>query len=223
MAPYLPSTCRQLNGATSISPSSAPMKKGTVIVWLALLFSGIIALFWRNEWMYSLPTPVPANYHAVEQGRTIELPRQLRYKNSKPVFLHFFNPRCPCSRFNMDHFKSLVRQYGDKVNFNIVVLSNKSYTEKEIQGKYDLSIPVLFDTAIATTCGVYSTPQAVIIDGREKLYYRGNYNRARYCTDKNTEYARIALTTLLSQQPPTNFDKYATTAYGCQLPTCNKE
>lgn len=199
------------------------MKKSIVILWLSLLLTGIIALFWYNEWIYKLPTPVPVNYKAVETGETIAISNSLVQDSTKPVFLHFFNPVCPCSRFNMDHFKSLVKQYGDKANFAIVTMSSKNYTEKDIQDKFDINIPVSFDTAIATSCGVYSTPQAVIIGGDHTLYYRGNYNKSRYCADKKTEYARIALDALLTKQTTAAFDQFALKAYGCELPNCTKK
>jgi hypothetical protein len=198
------------------------MRKGTVIIWLGFLFSGIAALFWHNDWVYNLPTPVPENYKAINAGENISMTLGLRSDNKKPRFLHFFNPGCPCSRFNMTHFKSLVKQYGDDVDFEIVVMSNKEYTEKEIQDKFGLQIPVSSDTAIAASCGVYSTPQAVIIDTDHKLYYRGNYNRSRYCSDKKTEYARMALDVLLHNSPAVAFDQFALKAYGCQLPKCTK-
>ena len=121
----------------------------------------------------------------------------------------------------MPHFKSLVAEYGQAVDFSVVVMSTNTYTEKEIQEKYDLSIPVYFDSTIAAGCGVYSTPQAVIINTDQRLHYRGNYNKSRYCTDKKTNYAQIALEALLINQPAT-FDVFATKAYGCQLPKCNK-
>ena len=199
------------------------MQKRTVIVWLTFIFMGIIALFWHNDWVYNLPTPIPENYRVVNQGENITLTPQLKQNNKKPLFLHFFNPRCPCSRFNMTHFKSLVKQYGNEVDFEMVVMSNKDYSVKEIQDRFDIQIPVLFDTALAASCGVYSTPQAVIINTDHKLYYRGNYNRSRYCSDKKTEYARVALDALLQNSSPlVVFDQYALKAYGCQLPKCTK-
>lgn len=198
------------------------MRKGIVITWLAILFMGITALFWHNEWIYSLPTPVPSNYHPVNAGTVISLPAQLKQDNKKPVFLHFFNPACPCSRFNIEHFRSLVKQYDKRVNFAIVVISNKEYTIKDIQNKFNTNIPVLFDSTIAASCGVYSTPQAAIIDTANKLYYRGNYNKNRYCTNRKTEYARMALDALLNNQPIAVSDKPAVTAYGCKLVTCNR-
>lgn len=199
------------------------MKKGTLIIWLGLLFIGICAFFWHNEWRYSLPTPVPQNYKAVASGEYINLTSKIKSDTSKPVFMHFFNPVCPCSRFNITHFKSLVKQYDKQVNFVIVVMSTKEYTAREIQNKFDIKLPVLFDSSIAASCGVYSTPQAVIIDTDHKLRYRGNYNRSRYCADKKTEYARIALDSLIHHNPDVIFDQFALKAYGCQLPkNCTK-
>lgn len=196
------------------------MKKLFILTWLGILFTGIVALFWYNEWVYQLPTPVPANYKMVNMGENIALSGPLDTDKNKPVFLHFFNPDCPCSRFNMEYFKSLVNQYNDKVSFAIVVLNNERYSEKQIQEKFGLDLPVSFDSSIADVCGVYSTPQAVILNKDHGLYYRGNYNKSRYCTDKKTNYAEMALNGLLEEKGSMSFDRYALKAYGCKLPKC---
>lgn len=198
------------------------MRKGAIIIWLIILFAGIVALFWYNQLVYSLPTPLPTNYKVVNPGEKIELSSKIK-SGTKPVFLHFFNPDCPCSRFNITYVKSLVKQYGKEVTFAIVVMTtNKDYTAEDIREKFDLNVPVLFDATLAKTCGIYSTPQAVIINNDQKLYYRGNYNRSRYCTDKKSNYAQIALDSLLHQNSNPVFDAYALRAYGCQLPKCIK-
>lgn len=197
------------------------MKKMIVLGCLSLAFFGIAGLFWRNEWIYNQPTPVPQAYHRVSFGTSIDLAGYLK-PSRKIRFLHFFNPDCPCSRFNMTYFKSLVKEYGDHVDFAIVVMNNDSYTEKEIQDRYSLRIPVIFDSIVALRCGVYSTPQAVILDTGYKLYYRGNYNRSRYCVDPTTNYAQIALDGILRQRTDLRFDRFALTAYGCRLPNCQK-
>ena len=196
------------------------MRKSLLAVWLLILFATITVLFWYNEVVYSMPTPVPENYKGLQVGGDVLLPEKVR-TDSRPLFLHFFNPDCPCSRFNITHFKSLVMSYGEQVNFQVVVMSKEEYTVTDIQDKYDLAIPVLFDSSIAATCGVYSTPQAVIIEN-DKLYYRGNYNKSRYCTDKKSNYAETALQSLLNKTNYPGFDGYALKAYGCQLPTCTK-
>jgi len=196
------------------------MRNLITVTWLSMLFSGIVALFWYNEWVYQLPTPVPENYKVINTGESIALNGLSDTEKNKPVFLHFFNPDCPCSRFNISQFKSLVKEYHDRVSFVIVVMNNEKYNEQQIQEKFGFNLPVSFDTSIAARCGVYSTPQAVILNKDHQLYYRGNYNKSRYCTDKKTNYAEIALNGLLEQKGYMSFDRYALKAYGCQLPTC---
>lgn len=196
-----------------------------IAITVLLLSSFIIGyLFWHSEWKYSLPTPVPDQYHAVNKGEHINITAKFTPQKNEPVFLHFFNPDCPCSRFNMPHVKELIATYGDEINFAVVVLTaDKDYTAASISKKYGLTVPVLFDSSIAATCGVYSTPQAVLINTDQVLYYRGNYNRSRYCSDKKTNYAQIAIDSLLAQRQQPVFDHFALTAYGCSIPEgCKK-
>ena len=123
----------------------------------------------------------------------------------------------------MTHFKSLVRQYGKEVDFGIVVMNNKNYTREEIQEKFGLRLPISFDSNIAVLCGVYSTPQAVIINRGNVLYYRGNYNKSRYCADSRTNYGQMAIDSLFNDNDHPVFSAYALTAYGCQLPVCTEK
>lgn len=198
------------------------MKKFLVMLWLTTLLSAVGALFWYNEWKYHLPTPIPAGYKAIGRGTPIAIHWPTGTNSSKPLFLHFFNPDCPCSRFNIATLQSIVRRYSSQVNFAVVVMNNDRYTSREIQDKLGLKTPILFDQSIAKVCGVYSTPQVVLIDTEHRLYYRGNYNRSRYCTDEQTNYAKIALNGLLHEHRTVQFDQLALRSYGCSLPNCNK-
>jgi peroxiredoxin len=199
------------------------MKKPISIAILLLTFTSICILFWYSEWQYSLPTPVPVKYHAVNINEHIDITAKFNPAKKDPVFLHFFNPDCPCSRFNILHFKMLAATYADKINFAVVVITkDKTYTEAGLKKKYGITVPVLFDTSLAAICGVYSTPQAVLLTADQMLYYRGNYNRSRYCTDKKSNYAQIAIDSLLASKTEPVFNQYALTAYGCSLPVCKK-
>lgn len=192
-----------------------------VVSGMIIIAGAIGCLFWYNEWVYSLPTPVPSNYHPVKSGEFVDLKEHFKEFQHKPLFIHFFNPDCPCSRFNIPHFKSLVAQYGDRIAFVVVVMNkDKVFSEEEVQDKLGLKLPVLSETEIANNCGVYSTPQAVILDEQHKLYYRGNYNKSRYCTEKQTAFARIALDSMLINHHKPIFDELALKAYGCQIPKC---
>ena len=199
------------------------LKKIIAITVLLTAFTCIGILFWYSEWQYSLPTPVPTQYHAVAVGEHIDISAKFTTKKNEPVFLHFFNHDCPCSRFNVPHFKELATTYGNQINFAVVVMTkDKSYTEDYIRKKFGLTVPILFDTSIARDCGVYSTPQAVLLTADQSLYYRGNYNKSRYCADKKSNYAQIAIDSLLASRQEPVFNTYALTAYGCSLPGCKK-
>lgn len=197
------------------------MKKLLVYSWLLLLFAAAGALFWYNDIVYRLPTPIPSAYHPVALGSAVELKGPLATHHTKPIFLHFFNPDCACSRFNIPQFRALAKQYGSQVDFAVVVITNGHVSEHEIQAKIGVDIPVMFDTSLPAACGVYSTPQAVLLDTAHRLYYRGNYNRGRYCADEKTNFAKIALTGILNgyNRP---FSPIALRAYGCELVSCKK-
>lgn len=124
----------------------------------------------------------------------------------------------------MPQFKALVQQYSRQVDFAIVVMSPQRFTATQLQDKFELPypIPVVSDSAIAAACGVYSTPQAVILDADGRLFYRGNYNRSRYCSDEKTGFARQALDTLLQHRFTLDLSPLAYKAYGCQLPACTQ-
>src|SRR3954465_12159114 len=110
------------------------MRKFLLATWLLLILGGICSLFWYNEWKYNLPTPVPQNYNPVKIGDYINLNGKIKSESSKPLFIHFFNPDCPCSRFNVPHFKALVKKYGDKFTFAVVVINReKVYSAEQIK------------------------------------------------------------------------------------------
>src|SRR5690606_28431707 len=155
-------------------------------------FSGIAAIFWEQEYQYSLPTPVPANYKAVPVGQLVST-NTFSNLPEGPLFLHFYNPDCPCSRFNAKHLKSLIRQYGDSVQLFIVVPNPEA--RRKAVSEFGEEQQYLIDDKlqIAHAYGVYATPQAVLVDREGKLFYRGNYNKSRYCTTKASNYAELAL------------------------------
>ncbi|MBX2844237.1 MAG: TlpA family protein disulfide reductase [Flammeovirgaceae bacterium] len=188
---------------------------------ILLFFLGVISfIFWQQELKYIQPTPKPANLVKIEIGDSISIP-EFDFTSQK-IFIHFYNYSCPCSRFNIKEFQSLVRKYSGQVNF-IAVLQTTKEDEgavKEFKEKYNLGIPILEDPKgkIAKTLGVYSTPQAVVLD-ENKIFYKGNYNKARFCLSSNTKFADLALNALVNQHEPPEFPELATIAYGCELPS----
>ena len=181
---------------------------------LVALLGAIITIFWNQQVQYLTPTTKPTNYVKVSLGTSVSLP--FIKEDTKPVFLHFYNPDCPCSKFNQDHFRQLVHQYQHQVNFYTIVPDN---TEEPLSR--ELNIPIVSDSngVIADACGIYATPQAVVLTAEGTLYYQGNYNKARYCTTRSTRFAELALQSAIAQQPLPLAVQRAGLPYGCNLPS----
>ncbi len=202
-----------------------------LLKWSALL-AGELALamfaagmFWYQDWQYSLPTPRPAALVQPELGTRLRIlkPESLddlaTNANRRPTLLHFFNPACPCSQFNLTHVRRLLAKYGNGVRV-IAVLETTDADALEQFRELNLRCEVVLDRrgAIAHQAGVYSTPQGVILAGDGKLFFRGNYNRGRYCTAPENEFVRRALEACLANRPLPEFPEAATIARGCSLP-----
>ncbi|MGB3616870.1 MAG: hypothetical protein WBA12_02030 [Catalinimonas sp.] len=186
-------------------------------VGLALLgfLSTAAYTFWREDLRYSQPTPAPADYVPVNTGDRPAL--NVATPGDRPTLLHFFSPDCPCSRFNLDHFESLLRRYRERVH--VVAVLPKGYDGRAAGYAADWRIPVRVDTdgALAKACGVYSTPQAVLLDDQSAIFYRGNYNRSRYCTQPRTAYVQNALHLMLDDKEatPAEVSEALGRPYGC--------
>ncbi|MEP3387330.1 MAG: hypothetical protein ABJO02_04025 [Reichenbachiella sp.] len=193
------------------------LKYTGVALFLVAAFGMIGFLFWQQEVQYTLPTPVPKDYALVYVNQAVHLDNYYNQKVDKPTLYHFFSPECPCSRFNLKHYNSLKRKYGDSIQFIVVIPEFadidlvKDYFDSETKVIRDLN------RTFANELGVYSTPQAAIINTKSKLYYRGNYNRARYCTDPGSNFTQMAIDSLLAGAPPPAFGLLSTVSYGCGL------
>jgi len=195
------------------------MRKIAVVAILIVSFGCMAYLFWTQELKYALPTPVPAGYHARAVQESIDLHTLPGFKNDSAHYLHFFNPDCPCSRFNLKHFNVLVSEFGSRVKVYTVIPAYADLDRaREMIDNDAVTILQDHDDVLAQACGVYSTPQAVVVDANQKLFYRGNYNKSRYCTLKESNYAELALHALVSGAAPPLSTPLAIRSYGCELP-----
>jgi len=196
--------------------------------WQIVLFSVAVTgacvligwVFWEQELKYALPTPIPKNYRDVKIGDKVDLSNYVM--SNKPIMLHFFNPDCSCSRFNIMEFERIARKYGDKINVYVILQTEDESAVQKFKNKYDLDLPVLLDRsgAISDATGIYSTPQCVLLDSSSTIYFKGNYNLTRYCTRKETSFADLAAQNLLNGKslPPWIVTELSV-PYGCQLPS----
>ncbi len=194
------------------------IKISLVILVLTGITLAIGYLFYTQELQYWKPTPIPDGYVEVPIGITLEVDE---FQSGRKKFIHFYNPDCPCSKFNFQSYKSLLNNYSEDFDcYAVIQESLDGIKSSNLDFLKKLNVTLIADKKkqIATACGVYATPQIVLLDENNKLYYRGNYNQSRYCTSKVTSFAQIAIDSLLVKSQ-FHFPQSAFTAYGCPLET----
>jgi hypothetical protein len=119
---------------------------------------------------------------------------------------------------------ALATEYGGKVEFIAVLQTDDSLALEGFLSETHNKVKAVLDTndSLAEMCGVYSTPQAVLLDARHSIYYRGNYNKSRFCKDRDSRFADLALRNLIQGKPLPDLPKAAFVAYGCSLPKQNQ-
>lgn len=173
------------------------------------------SIFWQTELKYTRPTPVPKGYQEVYVNDLVYIHDSLKAPLEKPVFYHFFTTNCPCSRFNLTHFNFLKSTYGSDMDFYVVIPDEDEIDKARPYFEGITQIIRDVDKKFAVRSGVYSTPQAVIIDINHRLYFRGNYNKARYCIDPSGNFAQMAIDSIRSGADPPVFGPLSYIAYGC--------
>jgi peroxiredoxin len=198
-----------------------------IFFWLfALGATAIVSkIFWDQEAQYVLPTKIPDNFTDVKIGQVLDL-SPFNINEGKINMLHFYNPDCPCSRFNMMEFERIARKYKQQANVYVIIQSADERDVMRFNKKYELDIPVILDKdgVISDQCGIYSTPQSVLLNRDSRIYFKGNYNVARYCTREETSFAEMAMGYLLKDEPmPIWLIADMTMPYGCALPSDEPE
>ena len=197
------------------------LRTGLACALSLLCLATAVAAFWYQDWQYSLPTPRPDGLVQPALGTRVDAEAVLgRAHAGRPLVIHVVYPDCPCSRFNRDHLRTLVRRFGDRLRF-VTLVQGSDDPDALVRSfsAWDIPTEVVADPGgrRAAKLGVYSTPQAVVLEADGRLYFRGNYNSTRYCTDKRTEFARIAIESLLAGAALPEMPREARVAYGCPL------
>jgi hypothetical protein len=198
-------------------------------LWSAGCVAAIATAFWFEDLRYAAPTPPPPGHRDVPIGAEVGLvPRVAALLPSRaastgaprPAVLHFYNPDCTCSRFNLEHLRGLVARFASQVDFVLVVESDDAASAAEVAERVEPDLPWIHDRdgAVADHYGVHATPLAAIVAPDGRLWFRGNYASARFCTDPAKEYARVALEALLAGAASLDADVPSQT-YGCPLPS----
>ncbi len=143
-------------------------------------------------------------------------------KIQKPIILHFYNPKCQCSKFNWKEFETLATKYENEIHC-IVFIEKNRLEQSEINGLNQKFKNVLFiqdDKGFyADKFNIQKTPQAIVINEQKNIIYQGNYNIARFCTNQQTSYVKKAIAMLMKETTYNQEELIGMNTYGCQIKT----
>lgn len=205
------------------APGSRPRRRA---VALAVVAAAVLGGFW---WLRQGPPPEPGVLHRVSSfvlkdpsGR-VHTPAD--WSGSRAVVLLFLGAECPISNAYAPEMRRLAGEYGPRgVAFRGVYPDPDVTAEAAARHarQYGLEFPTLLDPRqeLAERAGVTVTPEAVVLDGRGDVRYRGRIDD-RYGPDRRRRSLvqardlRDALEAVLAGRPP---EAARTEAAGCPLP-----
>jgi len=194
-------------------------KKIIGILSLVVLLGIIITIFWIEEFQYYQELSPPENYPTIQLLDTIKFQK----KTIKcPAFIHFYDENCDYSKINLGHLQFFLPDFQDKLFFYVVCTSD--INSEKFRKKYQIPdfVNILPDTEqnIVKSCGVYTTPHAVLIDENKRLYFSGNYNsQTGLCSPNNISNSAPAMALLFfsKQADYPIFPPFLVRAWGCPI------
>ena len=199
-----------------------------VSVWLV---STIFAFWWfqfRNIQAFdsNAVNNQTVFFESGELGQRLEKLVKADYRLGKktPIsVIHFWNPDCPCNRFNEVHVKKIISAYADKnVKFTVVVSgSNK----EERHQRQVLAKQVFSHSAVKEirsdwpmNQGPPSSPAVGVVNSDGELIYFGPYSLGARCAPDKGKFVENVLDGLYARKKSADKKQLNTLAVGCFCP-----
>lgn len=134
----------------------------------------------------------------------------------RTTLLHFWDPDCPCSRFNQVHVRELIEQNRDQ-DLRIVIVvhtrnrANAERVRRQARGTFGDDVTVWIDTG-ELSASIPSSPAAAIVSASAELAYFGPYSLGAVCLQGQGDFVESVLARLEQGQNPRFLN---TMAVGC--------
>jgi hypothetical protein len=198
---------------------------GLVFVWVA---STVFAFWWfqfRNIRSFDSAAVKSQTvfFESGELGGRLETLVKSRNNLKAIKVVHFWDPDCPCSRFNEVHVKKIIADYkGQNVEFTVVVRgqTQEVRTERKLQAQQvfnDVAVKeVISDWPVDK--GPPSSPAVGVMNNDGELVYFGPYSLGARCTQDKGQFVEKVLDGLSTKKTSINKKQLNTLAVGCFCP-----
>lgn len=121
------------------------------------------------------------------------------------VLIHFWDPSCLCSRFNIQHVQRLIEDFGpDGIRF-IVILNDRIPDPEEFISQAPELFPgaaLIRASQLALPSKVPASPATAILDQHGQLAYFGPYTLGALCLPSGDGLVETVLKSLLAGRQP---------------------
>lgn len=207
---------------TSLATFALRQRLWLGLALLAIWLSGMVMAFWWFQYRNVQPFDRQAVFF---DGRTLgaqlhQLLDQIAQRDVKRVatVVHFYNPDCPCNKFNEAHVRELMTHYGNQgVRFVVVVNPASSLGQQQAmaRAKQIFNHPAVIGFRQIRDIHPPSSPAVAILDAQGQLAYFGPYSVGAVCTVQNGGFVETALDKLFQGK---NSKQLNTLAVGCFCP-----
>lgn len=132
-----------------------------------------------------------------------------------PTVLHFWDPDCPCSRFNQSHVRQLAEHYR-AAGVRFLVLDRRTAAPldpQRLEASFGPDVAAFAGRElVAGELAIPASPAAAVFDGTGRLAYFGPYSEGAACLAGNGDFVERTLDKLLAGERPREMN---TTAFGC--------
>lgn len=198
-----------------------------VSVWVV---STVFAFWWfqfRNIQAFDINDVVNKTvfFESGELGARLEnlVNKEQQSNKLKPIsVVHFWNPDCPCNRFNEVHVKKIISDYADKnVQFTIVVSGKntklRKLREERARKIFSHSAVKNIYSDWSMDKGPPSSPAVAVINSSGELVYFGPYSLGANCSADKGKFVEKVLDQLKDEKQRQK-KQLNTLAVGCFCP-----
>lgn len=193
-----------------------------VVVWVC----STVYAFWhfqiRNIRPFDLQSQIEqpvfvAEQHSLNIQTILDNFTQADSKKESATVFNFWDPDCPCSRFNESHVNDIITTYMSQgIRFVLVPrygdIRPKAELEQLARERFGLQLEIIYDYEQTFRQAVPSSPAVVVMDAQGQLAYFGPYSVGSFCGPSGGAFVEKTLDSLLQGINPGRMN---TIAFGC--------
>ncbi len=184
------------------------LNKKFIAWWLVFIWLLMIAFaFWWFELRWYRQVDFQYSDALFDSRTLLNDQSLLQGKDHRATVVHYFDPACPCTRFNTAHVQELMATYLPKGVAFVIKVPNEAARQLAHQTFKQVPIDV-----VAAKNAPVASPAALVLNPLGQPEYVGPYSPGAVCTSKTGDFVGLALDDVIQGK---GFKQTINLANGC--------